>query len=223
MIAKFDDTLFFKEMQNIVDYSIGFLDGAKQGKQKMLENLGASAIEALRQYVDASARVDPAMLHHVYEWNQVGSPNGRLFDLIYTVNGSGLSIKSSFRQSSSVKDGSRTPFYDKASIMENGISVTIKAKKSWVLSFDDNGEQVFTRNPITVEKPGGDVAGNYEEAFDNFINRYFTQVFLDSSGMAKYLKNPEVFKKNLSLGKRGGRSAGTSTGYRWIINAGVVK
>ena len=148
--------------------------------------------------------------------------DGRLFDVEYTVSNLGLSVRSTFRQSTTIKDGSRTPFYDKARIMENGIPVVIKPKFVEVLSFDINGEQIFTRTPVKVKNPGGDVQGNYEQVFDSFFSRYFTQAFLRTSGIAQYLENPTVYKKNMSAGKRGGRAVGVSTGYRWIANAGVA-
>lgn len=222
MIAvKVDTTQFMKDMDNIVNYSLGFLDGVKQGYPSFLRQLGASLVEALKQYVDSNARVSPQLLHHIYEWNQVGSPDARLFDVQYVVTGAGLSFNSTFRQSTSIKNGSNVPFYDKARIMENGIPVTIIPKKR-VLVFDDNGETVFTTKPVTVDNPGGQVQGEYEKVFDSFFNRYFTQAFLESTGIASYLRNPVDFKKNFSSGKRGGRARGVSVGASWIAKAGLI-
>lgn len=222
MIAvKMDTTQFMKDMDNIVNYSLGFLDGVKQGYPSFLRQLGASLVEALKQYVDSNARVSPQLLHHIYEWNQVGSPDARLFDVQYVVTGAGLSFNSTFRQSTSIKNGSNVPFYDKARIMENGIPVTIIPKKR-VLVFDDNGETVFTTKPVTVDNPGGQVQGEYEKVFDSFFNRYFTQAFLESTGIASYLRNPADFKKNFSSGKRGGRARGVSVGASWIAKAGLI-
>lgn len=163
------------------------------------------------------------MLHHVYEWNMTGSPAARLFDVDYTVSNLGLSIKSSFSQSKSIKNGSKVPFYDKARMMENGVSITIRPKTSQVLRFDINGEEIFTKGPVKVENPGGSqVQGSYEKVFDTFFSTYFTQAFLKSSGITDYLKTPVLYKKNLNAGKRGGRSVGVKTGYRWIAQAGVA-
>lgn len=222
MRVKFDTKLFKKEMDNILNYSVGFLDGVQLGKKQFLSNIGVSTIELFKQFIDSNARIDPAALQHVYEWSRTGSPEARLFDLNYTVSSLGLSIKSSFRQSTSVKMGSKVPFYNKASIMENGVGVTISPKYSEVLAFEDNGEQVFTRNPVYVSNPGGDNAeGSFQRAFDNFFNNYFRQSFISSSGISKYLSNPSVFKKEMRSGSRLGKSKGISVGYRWIINAGL--
>jgi len=222
MITTFDSKQFKKDMNNIVNYSIGFLEGAQRGKTIFLKTLGMETVELMKEFIDSNARVNPQMLHHVYEWTMTGSPEARLYDISYTTSNLGLSFKSSFSQSKSIKDGSRTPFYDKARIMEEGIPVTIRPKVSQVLAFEDNGETVFTRGPVQVLNPGGtEVEGGFEKVFDMFFNKYFSQAFLRTSGIARYLENPQVYKKDMPAGKRMGKSKGLSTGYRWIANAGM--
>jgi len=222
MRMKIDSRAFQKEMNNIVNYSLGFLDGVHSGKKMFLDGLGKSTIESMKDYIDMNARIDPQILHHMYEWNRVGSPSARLYDLSYTVSNLGLSVKSSFRQSTSIKEGSNVPFYDKARIMENGIPITIKPRLSSVLAFDDNGETVFTKKPITIDQPGGPfVEGGFEKTFNSFM-QYFSQAFLLSSGIGSYLKNPIAYKKDLPAGSRGGKAIGVKSGYRWIANAGLV-
>lgn len=222
MRVLFNAKAFKKDMRNIINYSVGFLDGVQMGKREFFENIGRSTIDLLKDFVDSNARVDPEALHHVYEWGQTGSPSARLFDLGYTVSNLGLSLKSTFRQSTSVKSGSNVPFYNKASIMEYGIGVTISPRAAKVLAFEDNGEEIFTKNPVYVANPGGDdVQGSFERTFDDFFKNYFSQAFLMSSGFVKYLSSPTLYKRNLQDGKRMGRSQGLSTGYRWIANAGL--
>lgn len=223
MIISMDSKKFNRDMQNLVKYSIGFLDGAEKGKTQFLQAIGLQTIETLKQYIDSNARANPQALHHVYEWHQTGSPSARLFDISYTVSSLGLSVNSQFRQSTVVKNGSTTPFYDKAKIMENGVPVKIVPKKANVLSFtSESGDQVFTKGPVNVSNPGGsDVVGAYERVFDEFFNVFFRQSFLRASGIMDYLEKPVIFKKNFSSGKSGGRSKGLSTGYRWMVNAGT--
>lgn len=223
MKIKFDGRQFAKDMRNIMEYSSGFLDGVQMGKQKLMHSIGTQTIEILKGYIDSNARTNPSILHHVYEWNKVGSPAARLYDIDYTISNVGLSFRSSFRQSTTIKNGSREPFYDKARIMENGISVTIVPKEAQTLRFMDDGEEVFTRGPVIVRNPGGNTEGRFQQVFDNFFGKYFTQAFLRASGIAAYLENPVVYKKNIAAGKRGGRSKGVSTGYTWVANAGVAK
>ena len=212
-----------KDLNNIMEYSLGFLQGAEAGKKVFLQNLGASTVEVMKQFIDSMARTSPETLQHVYEWNQTGSPGARLFDINYVVTGAGLSLSSTFRQSTSIANGSSTPFYDKARIMEDGIPVQISPKKSRVLAFDVNGEPVFTTNEVTVKNPGGaEAQGAYEKAFDLFINQYFSQAFLNSSGIIGKLKDLSVYKRNLKSGARSGRQFGQNLGYKWIVNAGVI-
>lgn len=218
----YDARKFKKEMNNIMNYSFGFLDGVQKGKTPFLKSLGVQTVEIMKQFVDSNARVNPEMLHHIYEWNETGSPNARLYDISFTTSNLGLSFKSSFRQSTSIKEGSKVPFYDKARIVEDGIAVTIRPKTSEVLSFEENGETVFTKGPVRVENPGGTEAqGGFERTMDIFFDKYFSQSFLRTSGVAEYLENPVVYKKNLKAGQKRGRSKGVSVGYVWIANAGV--
>jgi hypothetical protein len=222
MRAVFNSNQFKKEMNNIVNYSVGFLEGVQKGKTVFLKTVGLETVELMKEFIDSNARVNPEMLHHVYEWNQTGSPSARLYDISYTTSNLGLSFRSSFSQSTSIKDGSRTPFYDKARIMEYGIPVTIRPKVAQVLAFEDGGETIFTQGPVRVDNPGGmQVEGGFEKVFDMFFNRYFSQAFLRVSGIAKYLENPQVYKKDMQAGKKMGKTKGLSTGYRWIANAGI--
>jgi hypothetical protein len=222
MIARTNTKQFEKQMTNIVDYAVGFLDGVQKGKTKFLNNLGSGVIETLAAYIDVSARGNPNALHHVYEWYKTGSPEARLFDLQYTVNNRGLSINSNFKQSRTLKEDSNTPFYNKAKIMEEGIPVTITPKRSSVLVFEEGGKTIFTKNSITVRNPGGEyVQGSFENIMDEFMLKYFKQSFIRSSGLYDYISKPTVFKKNIKAGSKVGKSKGIDTGYKWIINAKI--
>lgn len=219
--AVFDIKSFESKMQGVIDYSVGFLEGVQGGKPKFLQNFAIDVIETLKSYIDSNAKVSPQFLHHVYEWNNVGSPNARLFDISYIMSGNGLSINSTFRQSNTIKDGSRVPFYNKAEIMENGTPVTIKPTKAQALSFTKNGEKIFTKKPVTVTNPGGQTQGQYANVFDSFFNQYFTQAFLRTSGILDYLENPENFISGLKTGARATKISGYNNGYRWITEAGI--
>ena len=99
----------------------------------------------------------------------------------------------------------------------------ITPKDSNVLVFEEGGETIFTKNSITVDSPGGNATtGGFESVIDSFFTKYFTQAFLRSSGVAAYLENPVLYKKNIRAGKTSGRSKGVSVGYKWITNAGLI-
>jgi hypothetical protein len=212
---------FVSDMNNIIQYSLGFIEGVHKGKSIFLNNIGMLTRELLEQFIDSNARSNPQMLHHVYEWYRTGSPDARLFDINYTVSNIGLSFYSDFKQSTSVKKGSRVPFYNKANIIENGIPVTIRPVRAQALVFEDDGETIFTRQPVEVANPGGTQAqGGFEKTLNLFFTKYFTQAFLKSSGIKDHFKNPTIYKKNLANGKARGKTAGVSTGYAWITKAG---
>jgi hypothetical protein len=59
---------FKKEMDNIMSYSFGFLDGVQKGKTQLFNDLAPQIVELASQYIDSNARVTPELLHHVYEW-----------------------------------------------------------------------------------------------------------------------------------------------------------
>jgi hypothetical protein len=217
--VRFNDKDLFKDIMNIASYSEGFIEGAKLGKVKFLHELGASAVEIAKEFIDTNARLDPQRLHHVYEWYMTGSPEARLYDIDYTPTTNYVVFTYSFKQSQSVSRGSNTPFYNKAEVMEAGIPLTIKPKKSSVLVFDNGEETVFTAGPVQVNNPGGNVAGQFENVLDMFFNRYFTQAFLQASGIAYNLESPAEFHKHLR--KNSKRSDGVKAGYNWI--AGAIK
>lgn len=217
----FNTADFNKDMGNLIKYTEGFIEGIRRGKPVAFAKIGAGVVEALKQFIDSNARVNPQALHHVYEWYQAGSPDARLFDIDYVVTGLGLSVNATFRQSTSIKSGS-VPFYDKARIMEQGLPVTIVPKKANVLAFNDDGQDVFTKGPIEVRNPGGEeVRGSFERTFDTFINQYFTQAFLKSSGIIAQLSNVKEYKDSLRQGMTAGKMAGIAAGYRWITKVGV--
>ena len=220
---KFNSRAFEKEMNSVFDYAAGFMEGAQAGKQELLRTIGDKTVEILNEYIDSNARVNQTALHHIYEWYQTGSPNARLFDIDYFTSGGGLTVRSNFRQSTSVQNGSTTPFYDKARLMEQGLPVVIRPRRAQTLVFEQDGETVFTKQPVTVSNPGGEsVQGAFKQVIDTFFNTYWTQSFLKSSGIADILNNPIAFKQNLPRAKAGGRAKGYDVGYRWISAKGVA-
>ncbi len=220
MKISYDTRAFQKEMKNIIQYSLGFLEGIEKGKPEFYKAVASMTVEMLKQYIDSHARANPDMLHHVYEWYRTGSSDARLFEINYTVSSLGITFIGNLTQSQSIKQGSQTPFYDKANIIENGIPVIIRPRNAQALSFVEDGQEIFVKTPITVENPGGTEAqGGFERVMDSFFNRYFSQAFLESSGILDYLRKPSAFGKNLHSGKRMGKSKGVEVGYRWITSA----
>lgn len=217
-----DSRQFQKEINNIMNYSTGFLEGVQRGKTELYMSLAPKISEMASQFIDANAKMSPELLHHIYEWEKIGSPAARLFDIDYAISGIGITFTSSLKQSSSIKQGSNVPFYNKATIMEQGVGVTIKPKKANVLRFEVDGQEVYTSREVRVENPGGQTQGQFDKVINNFFGVYFRQSFLRSSGLLQYFNSPKVYKKNISAAKRGGRSLGIKTGYQWVANAGRI-
>ena len=220
--VKFNEAQFSKEMNNIIQYSEGFLEGVQRGKRKMMENFAAEIKESFREYVDSMAKVSPQTLHHIYEWGEVGNSSARLFEINCEVRDGGISAQGELRQSSSVKRGSRVPFYNKAEVMERGMPVRIRPVASDVLAFKDGAQDVFVKGEVTVQNPGGsETNGSFSSTFDSFFGTYFSQVFVLSSGVLQNMGNPADFAKNLTRGKNFGRSAGVFVGQMWAERAGA--
>jgi hypothetical protein len=211
-----NDKKFAKDMKNLTEYAVGFLEGVNRGKVELLKEVGERTKEILYQYIDTAARMAPSELHHVYEWYQTGSPEARLFDLQYSAAAGSLSISATFTQSRSVRNGSTTPFYNKAAVMERGISVTIRPRQAKALRFEDDGQEVFTKKPVQVSNPGGGgVAGSFDNIFSEFFERYFTQSFMEASGLAARIRNTSAFTRSFNRGRTGGKGLGNEVGYRW--------
>jgi len=217
-----DSKQFQKELNNIMKYSTGFIEGIQKGKSAFYLGLAPKIAEMASQFVDVNARMSPELLHHIYEWEKTGSPEARLFDIDYKISGVGITFTSSLKQSSSIKNGSNVPFYNKAKIMEEGMGVTIRPKRANALRFEIDGQEVYTSREVRVDNPGGQTQGQFEKVLNNFFGVYFRQSFLNSSGLLQYFKSPQVYSKNLNSAKRGGRSLGLKTGYQWVANAGRI-
>lgn len=216
-----NDKQFMKDMANLVNYGMGYIEGVKMGVTDMLSSIAPEIKYMLEEYIDASARVNPSALHHVYEWHSAGDSVARLFDIDYKVTGFGLSMQSTFRQSQSISDRANRPFYNKAAVMESGASLNIKPRGSAnggsdTLMFDIDGETIFAKEVFVPKAGGPDVAGSYEATFREFFLRYLSQTFLDVTGLRQHFNTPVAFKNNVAAGVKGGRPIGVRVGREWM-------
>ncbi len=139
------------------------------------------------QYIDAQARSKPKSLHHVYEWNKVGSPTHRLFNLTL-VDQPGLSFRISrdFKLSKSSvpsknkKQKKKYVFANKASVIEAGMPVVIRPRSAERLVFELDGRTVFMPkgSSVVVKRPGGTAATNQ---FSLSYGRFFGGQLVNSS------------------------------------------
>ena len=216
---KADDLI--KKLNNTVKYSNGFVAELNKNKALLNQKVGATSIAAFYDYLDGLARSHPGMLHHVYEWGEVGNPMERLYDLSLQVNNTSAVIDAEFLQSNIPSQDGGEPFYNKAIIMEEGIPVTINEKNAKALAFTINGEEYFRVGPITIANPGGEqTRGSFVEAFNEFYGSYFTNVYLPAIRFYDYFSNPKVYEDYFASGTNGGGSAtGRAAALSWIAKA----
>jgi hypothetical protein len=147
------------------------------------------------QYVDAQARLKPKSLHHVYEWNKVGNPSQRLFNLTLVDQG-GLSfrvgrnfkISKSSVPSKNKKQKKRYVFANKASVMEQGMPVVIRPRSAERLVFELDGRAVFMPKgtSVIVKRPGGKSATNqFSLSFGRFFGGQLVNASIKSSGFQR--------------------------------------
>lgn len=218
---KLDARKLNKMLDNLVDYSNGFIKETKAREPYVASKLGQSSINAFYEYLDALARTNPGMLHHVYEWGQVGNPSARIYELKKHLGGDKVEIGAEFLESSSSPDENSEPFYNKATIMEEGIPITIQETQAQAMFFESNGQEFFRVGPITIENPGGEgVRGSFVQAFEEFYNVYFDQMYLKAIRFYDHFSNPMEYEKNFVAGVNGGGAGlGRKTALSWILKA----
>jgi hypothetical protein len=210
-----------KMLKNSVQYSGAFASELKKNQDILNRKVGQESIDVFYDYLDGLARSHPGMLHHVYEWGNVGNPTERLFELTMAVNKTSAVISADFLQSRTPSPRSTEPFYDKAQIMEDGQTVTINQVEADVLFFEIDGEEFFRTGPIVIANPGGEATrGSFLEAFDEFYGVYFTEVYLKAIRFYQYFSNPRAFETYFASATKGGASAkGRKAALSWIMNA----
>lgn len=221
---KFNTKDLNKKLTNLNQYSKGFFDGIQINRYSFNNQLALLTKQALEKYIDTKARMEPESLHHVYEWNMVGNPSGRLFDIEYQVGTNVINFYGNFLPSQSISDSSEEPFIEKAEIMENQIQIQIEPRLDSALAFEVDGEQVFSMNSITIDNPGGnEVSGSFGRVVEDFFNIYFNTTFLRQSGILEQLQNPKEYADGFVAGVTGGGYiTGKSSAKKYMsIRAGI--
>ena len=190
---------------------------AKLTKNKGFQNKFKSVIfdqinKDFGEYIDAQARIKPKQLHHVYEWNKIGNSGARLFKLNKIESGD-LSFKIGYEFTPSKsfarnneKSNRRHVFIQKASVMEDGMPLTISPRAAERLVFDINGYTVFMPKgaSVVVRKPGGaGVKNSFQAAHKVFFTGNLVNESIKKSGfqrlfnssMTKALRVPSDIKK----------------------------
>jgi hypothetical protein len=154
---------------------------------------------------DRYAVQNPKKMHHVYEWNELGNPNGRLFviERLGILNGN-LTISYSFLPSRlpvpippemtnpgpngrSVQK--QNVFKDKAQVMEDGKPITYTTSR--VLAFLGQNGPTFIRpgTLVNILNPGGIESKN---AFADYMVQWYTDnanLVIQNSGFYDQIVN----------------------------------
>jgi hypothetical protein len=209
-------------LNNVVNYSEGFIKESKAKESYVASKLASTSITAFYEYLDVLARTNPGMLHHVYEWGEAGNPGARLVELKKVLAGKKVEIASEFIMSTTIPENGSEPFWNKAEVMEEGITVQVNEVSAQALFFQIDGEEFFRTGPIVIENPGGEqVRGSFVRAFEEFYNNYFDQVYLRSIRFYDHFTKSREFESGFNSAVRSGSAAsmGRRSALSWIINA----
>lgn len=220
--VKFDTKELTTTLHNVVSYSQGFTRGVKSAQPNFNRELSMFIEEALNKYIDVKARANPESLHHIYEWGMVGNPSGRLFEFTTTHSNNFISFVATLLPSVVSSENSSEPFRDKAIIMEKQITITIDPKDGEFLSFEDEGQTIFTSDTVVIDTPGGSAAGgSFERVVKEFFNNYLTVGLLKGSGIFDKLKYAKEYSRRFSQGAKSGSSAGVAAGREYLSLGGI--
>ena len=220
--TRLDTKSLMSTLKNVIQYSEGFTTEFKKNQSKISNKIADASIDIFYDYLDGLARSHPGMLHHVYEWGQVGNPTARLFELQSRVTGSKALITAEFLQSESLPPNGNQEFYDKATIMEEGIPVVINEVNAEALFFEVDGEEFFRTGPIVIANPGGsETRGSFVKAFNEFYGKYFTEIYLSAIGFYRHYSNPKEYSKRFRTAakSRNARAIGKAVALSWIEKA----
>jgi len=222
--AKINAKKAMKILNNVVQYSDGFIKETKAQEARVTARLANLSIDGFYDYMDQLARVNPGMLHHVYEWGRVGDPGSRLFELKKQISKNNAVITSEFLTSETISSTSNEPFYEKAKIMEEGISVVVQEVEAQALFFEIDGVEYFRTGPIVIENPGGsEVRGSFVEQFEEFYNTYLDDVYLKAIRFYQYFMDAKPYERNFNSAVKSGNAnmIGRKTALSWIENMPV--
>lgn len=174
--------------------------------------------ESFIRRTNAVASSNPKRFHHVYEWNNVGRDNQRLFKIVRkSVKSGKMIIGSEFLDSrrpvpvdprlKSRRNSSRSVkanhiFSKKASVMESGRPLRISAKASKTLVFPNrNGNDLVFAKSVLVRNPGGKAV---KGAFSTHMRSWFSSPGNISSAISASGFNKSLEKElAMALNKKG--------------------
>lgn len=219
--AKIDGKKAIKVLNNVVQYTDGFVTETKAKESTIVNKLSKLSVDSFYEYLDQLARVNPGMLHHVYEWGRVGDPDSRLYELKRKLSSKSATVTADFLQSEVPSPSSDQVFYDKATIMEEGITIVVNEVNAEALFFEVDGVEYFRTGPIVIENPGGpEVRGSFVSQFEEFYNVYFDRIYLNAIRFYQYFMDAKPYEQNFGVAMKSNNAngIGKKTALSWIMN-----
>lgn len=193
----------YAEINNKI-YGIRELNTIYVKNDIMSAAFSTAAIKFIKE-TNLMARSVKKSFHHIYEWNEIGTENGRLFRIIKKQGGRGsASIYYKFNNSkkmSPIATNLKIPgrngrfvsksgiFKRKAEIMESGKSVKFITTNYIVFNSKKNGITFIPPGkPINIKNPGGkQTTGAFENHFKLWWITNFPSI-LDNNGVIKKIE-----------------------------------
>lgn len=171
------------------NYLTGFMKGMStqiktdQHMGPVLKYVHSELAMAFNDYMTALSTAMPSRFHHVYEWNQIGNPNARLWNNVLRGHGGSRVATWTWRASKKIVPVTQEAqdvgvkqihvFVWKAPVMEYSTDITIVPKRGTGLAYftgpvsePGRWKLNFTKNPIDVQNPGGtEVKGAFTTAY----------------------------------------------------------
>jgi hypothetical protein len=203
-------------------YVQGFINGFSKGANNanfmsaVLDYTHADLNTRFELMMDIIAAARPKNLMHVYEWGQLGKPNGRLWESVLRGRGTDRIATVVWKASKKavpvrpellepgpsgqkVKEGVHI-FYWKAPVMEAGLEITVSPVHAQSLAYvNSTGDLVITKKPSTFEAGGGNTKGQFTAVYYDYWTRQA------HSDMQKHIM-PKLVKDFQLIASKGIRS-----------------
>lgn len=149
----------------------------------VLKYVHAELARAFDDYMTAVSTSDPSRFHHVYEWNQIGNPQAKLWKNVLRGQGGNRTATWTWRASKTIVPVTQEAkdkgvqaihvFVWKAPVMEYATNITISPTRKTGLAYftgpvsePGRWKLNFTKSPLDVQNPGGaQVKGAFTAAF----------------------------------------------------------
>lgn len=202
IFSALDEMVAVSEVVN----DLGFLGRARHGFQDV-------STRWFGRFADAAAADKPTLLHHVYEWNKVGSPEGRLWRTLFTGSTTTTSsISFDFEpsiepvpQKAHDRPELRRPqfFTYKAWAFEDGYSAVIEPTEANVLAYVKDGQLMFAQQ-VRVETPRENI-GQFTALWNEYWNSH-ALLEIETRIMRPMSKKVEaaIVQSIRNAGRRGG-------------------